>query len=91
MAETVAKTRFAEHKIVMENREKLNITGVERVEVATPIQFVCIVRGERLVIEGKNLAVDRLDVDCGNVSLSGEVCAIRYVGEKKNLLRRMFR
>lgn len=91
MAETVAKTKFSEHKIVMENRAKLSLTGVERVEVATPVQFVCEVRGERLVIEGKNLAVDKLDVECGCVAISGEVCEIRYLGEKKNLLRRIFR
>lgn len=91
MAENLTKTKFCEHKIVLENREKMSITGVERVDVATPTQFACVVRGERLVIEGKNLAVDKLDIDCGCVSLSGEVTAIEYLGEKKSLLRRVFR
>lgn len=91
MAETVAKTKFSEHKIIMENRAKMTLTGVERVEVAMPSQFVCVVRGERLVVDGKNLAVDKLDVECGCVAISGEICAIRYLGEKKNLLRRIFR
>lgn len=87
----VADKKFSEQRIVLENRARLSITGVERVEVATPTQFLCVVCGERLSIEGKNLAVDKLDVESGVVTLSGAVVSVRYLGEKKSLLSRVFR
>lgn len=90
MAEIETK-RMKEHKIILENRERLEISGVDSVEVAVHSQFVCVVRGERLQVTGKNLEVTRLDVECGCVALTGEVTAICYVGEKKSLIKRIFK
>ncbi len=91
MAEIDTKKRFTEHKILLDNGNKLEITGVENVEVAIHSQFVCVVRGERLEILGHNLEVTNLNIDTGCVALSGEVKSINYVGEKKSLFRRIFK
>lgn len=91
MAQNEIKKQFNEHKIIMENQSKVSITGVERVEVATPTQFVCLANRQRLQIVGKGLEVDKLDVECGCVALSGLVTTISYLGEKKSLIRRLFK
>lgn len=91
MVETEAKKKFSEHKIILDNRKKMEITGVENVEVAIHTQFVCVVHGERMQVLGENLEVTRLDIDSGCVSLTGEVRSISYVGEKKSLIKRLFR
>lgn len=83
--------KFTEHKIIMENQAKLSLTGIERVEVATPTQFVCVAMGQKLQIVGKGLEVDKLDVECGCVMLAGQINAISYLGEKKSLIRRLFK
>lgn len=82
--------KFAEHKIVLENREKMSLSGVERVEIAVPTQFVCVAAGKKLQILGQNITVEHLDVECGCVALCGEFSALNYQGEKKSLLRRLF-
>ncbi len=91
MTQIETKKKFTEHKIIMENRSTVSITGVDKVETAIHTQFTCVVIGQRLQILGKNLEVGRLDVECGCVSLSGEITSINYIGEKKSLLRRIFK
>ena len=91
MTQTETKKKFTEHKIIIENRSAISITGVDKVETAIPTQFTCIAMGERLQILGEMLEVARLDVECGCVSLSGKISSINYIGEKKSLLRRLFK
>ena len=90
MAQTEAVHKFTEHKIVLENRKKITLTGVERVLTAIPTQFCCTINQQKLCITGKNLEVNQLNVESGCVCLTGEILGISYLGEKKSLLRRVF-
>ncbi len=90
MAQIEAKNLCREHKIILENRTHLSITGVERVDVAIPTQFLCVVCGQKLQICGKNLSVGQLNVDSGAVVITGEISSIQYLGEKKSIFQRMF-
>ena len=45
--EVEAKKVFS-HEVVLCNRQKLSLSGVERVDVATPTQFECVAMNQRL-------------------------------------------
>lgn len=80
-----------QHKIICENRKTLCITGVERADNASPTHFSCMVMGRELHIDGKELQVNKLDVEQGIVELQGEIDAIHYSQEKKSFLKRLFK
>ena len=78
-------------KLILENRQKLNLTGVDKVDNITPTLVCCKVGGDSLNIEGENMEVTRLDVEAGNVEIVGQINAIKYAVEKKSLIKRIFK
>ena len=88
--EVEAKKVFS-HEVVLCNRQKLSLSGVERVDVATPTQFECVAINQRLQVLGKDMEVNKLDVDSGCVVLSGQINSINYLGEKKSVFKRLFK
>ena len=94
---TTAKTstKDTSHHLIMENRKKLSVSGVEDVvsfdEDAVSLDTVM----GRLNIGGKNLHINKLSIDAGEVVVEGEVnsCAYAEVEDTRRsggILRRMF-
>lgn len=79
------------HKIIYENMKNICLTGVEKADNATPTHFSCICMGRELHIIGKDMSVKKLDVAEGVAELEGEITEIKYAGEKKSLLKRLFK
>ena len=74
----------SKHKIILDDRQILNMTGVTKVQsINTECVSICIV--------GKNLHIEKLDVDAGNVEIVGEIQSIKYLGQKQGLLKRIFK
>lgn len=84
-------TTIKNHTLICENRKKLTLTGVQKVESSTPNQFVCVINGSVTVVYGKNLHINKLDLVAGSVELDGEISSIKYQGEKKSFWKRMFK
>ncbi len=80
-----------QHTIAIDNRKTISISGVQKVSVATPENFECIVQGKKLQIVGANLEVAKLDVGMGRVELNGRIDMLRYVEPKGKLLKRIFK
>lgn len=87
------KQQFTDHKINIDNRTKINITGVDKVISASETQVLAKVSGTKLCILGKNLTVSRLDVEQGILDLTGELNSLKYTGttSTQGFLKRIFK
>lgn len=78
MSMTDDRKSTLKHKILIEQREKLSVTGVTDV-----ISFdeECVVAETDfgvIIFKGVNLHVNNLNVDSGELSLDGEIDSVNY-------------
>lgn len=70
--------RIKSQNLILEDRERLNISGVEHVESFNENQIVVdTVRGS-LVIKGESLNISKLNLEDGNVKIEGTVESLVY-------------
>lgn len=81
----------AVHSLALANKAKGSLEGVVKVVSASPENISLVTSRGGLVIEGKELKIMKYDADTGKLSFEGEVCAVRYEGGKKPLLKRLFK
>ena len=83
------------HNLVLNSREKLSINGVKDIvsfdENNVNLKTVC---GD-LYIEGENLHINVLNIEKGDVELTGKIVGLNYLdsnnNEKSSLLSRIFK
>ena len=69
------------HKVVMDNRNSLSMTGISKV---TSIDLVLLVTEQgKLKIIGKNMQATNLDLDKGILDLTGNINSMIYSGDKE--------
>lgn len=77
------------HNVTIENREIISITDVTGIDTFDE-EEVCIQLTEGgLIIKGKNLHIQKLDLDCGEAIIAGEIAALTYM--KKSPDKKFFR
>ncbi len=77
------------HNVTIENREIMTITDVRGIDTFDE-EEVCIQLNEGgLVIKGKNLHIQKLDLDAGEAIIAGEITALTYM--KKSPDKKLFR
>lgn len=89
MADNIKKT---EQKILLINRNKLSLSGIEKVLSAKDdlIQVVTIEDG--IIISGSGLQVTKLDQDSGLADIDGKVDSIRFsTSQKESFWKRIFK
>ena len=67
-----------EHRLVLEGREQLTVTGVEEVESFDENCVQLDTTQGALVIRGRGLHIDRIDDVNKEVSVTGEIVAMLY-------------
>ena len=81
--------------IFLENRTKLNITGIN--DVLSFDDQIIITETELglLTIKGENLKINKLSLDTSDFSLDGEISSLTYSDhesiQKKSLLSKIFK
>jgi sporulation protein YabP len=81
----------------LENREKLNISGVEQVESFNESQIVIYTVRGSLTIKGESLNISKLNLEDGNVKIEGMIESLAYsnktsTGSKEgSFLKKMFK
>lgn len=87
------KTQQRPHNIIMDDRKKLFISGVEEVESFDDAQVVLRTVCGNLVIKGSQLQIGKLSVDTGEVSVQGLVYDLSYeeVAASGSLWTRLFK
>lgn len=84
------------HNLNLEDREKLNITGVIDVGSFNDNTVIISTQQGELIIKGDNLHISSLDIKDGNLVLEGFICSCIYNEKKeykkeKNFLKSIFK
>lgn len=82
------------HNLIMENRAKLSVSGVEDVESFNEEEIVLHTQMETLVVTGEDLKINKLSVDTGEVAIEGAINCLKYVTtsrDKGSFLSRIFK
>ena len=89
------KTVQKNQSIILENRKSLTISGITDVD-SFDEKTVCLYTqlGE-LTIQGKDLHIDSMSVETGDMTITGDICAMSYGDKDKkgpvSALGRLFR
>ncbi|TGE36474.1 sporulation protein YabP [Desulfosporosinus fructosivorans] len=84
------------HRLVMENREQIALTGVKKVQSFDPKEIVLETELGILSIKGEQLGIKLLNLEEGKIDLQGHVGALIYQrntngGSRQGLMNRIFR
>ena len=80
--------------ILIEDRNNVTISGVEQVDSFNENTIILSTIKGGLSIKGENLNVSKLNLDEGNVKISGTVNSLTYIskeGAPKNLMGKIFK
>lgn len=84
----------APHRLVLEERNALSVTGVEEVERFDESEIVMATVRGALVIRGSGLHIEKLSLDGGELKVEGNVDSLTYEdegsGERMGFLARLF-
>ena len=89
MAEEMQK-----QNISLESRRKLSITGVKEVENFDDNTITLITDLGTLSVKGSEIKIEKLNLDSGDVSATGDFYAFEYISDentKRTFFSRMFR
>ncbi|KAB3531855.1 sporulation protein YabP [Alkaliphilus serpentinus] len=93
----VNKNKNKNHNMILENREKVSISGVEHVNSFNSEVIILDTVAGLLTIKGQELDVSKLNIEDGNVVITGTVFSMQYsnresLGSKSSgLLGKMFK
>ena len=73
-----------EHRLVLEGREQLTVTGVEEVESFDENSIVMGTSKGVLVVRGEQLHIEQLSLDGGDLQVEGTVTALIYDGGRES-------
>ena len=82
------------HRLTLEGRNRLSLTGVTHAESFDENAAVLETALGTLIIRGQDLHVEQLDLEAGEVRLSGEVDSLTYEENRlsrDSFLQRLFR
>ncbi len=82
--------------LMLENKEILNVTGVESVDNFNEEVVVLLTNKGKLTIKGEKLNISKLNVDEGKLVVKGEINSMvfsEYAGqrEKVSLVKKLFK
>ena len=73
-----------QHRVILTNREKMLVTGVEDVDSFDDDNMVIYTTEGTLTVRGADFRINRFSVDDGELEVEGEVDALEYSdGHKK--------
>ena len=75
--ERASKTQHA-HSVIMEGRARLAISGVEDVASFDEQEIVMVTSAGNLAVHGSELHIDKLDLENGDLTISGTVGDLIY-------------
>lgn len=82
------------HTLVLQNREKLSLTGVTDVDSFDDSLITAYTEENRITITGEGLHIDRLSIEEGELSVDGKISSVAYsenIPQKSGILGKLFR
>lgn len=82
-----------EHRLTMENRKSLRVSGVTKVDSFDQHTMVLYTNMGELTVKGEGLHLELLNTESGDAAVSGKVHGLMYTDErpKNGFLGRLFR
>lgn len=77
------KKAAPEHSVIMSNRRAVSLTGVSKVNGFSDTQVELETCMGGLIIKGKELTMNKLNTDTGEISVNGQINSIQYTAKKK--------
>lgn len=71
------------HNIIMEDRKKLSVSGVQDVDCFDETVVVLFTNMGKLTVRGNNLHVNSFSVENGDFSMEGQIDSLDYSLEEK--------
>ncbi len=71
------------HRLMMSDRKNLELSGVKQIDSFDANEFLVETSQGWCIITGKELTLDRLDTDKGEVCIRGLVDSIQYLSNKQ--------
>jgi len=91
-------SRHTYHQFTLENREKMEVAGVINVESFDNEEIIMETEQGLLAVKGENLHVNHLNLDQGEVKITGYIMELAYSEQKgspgasgKSLLEKIFK
>mgnify|MGYP003289128724 CR=1 FL=1 len=75
---------FKEQTLTLNNRKRLEITGVKKLESLNKTEFFVSTILGLLLVKGENLEMQHLDIEKGILWIVGEVNSISYLEDDNN-------
>ena len=88
------RSNFKSHNIVLEDRSKIKISGVEDVDSYNEHTIVLSTIKGGMSIKGEDLSISKLNLDDGSLNISGTINSLIYIskeGEPRNILGKIFK
>ena len=79
------------HTLICENRQKLHITGVTKVLSSSKTEVECTIFDVATLIKGKDLHIEKLDLQSTTLEVVGEIDMIKYENNKKSFWKKVFK
>ena len=73
-----ASTANLHHNLILEDRANMNLSGVTDVDCFDERTIRLYTQLGQLVIKGRNLNIDSVSVETGDMRISGDVWALQY-------------
>lgn len=88
------RVNFKNQNIVIEDRNRINISGVDQVDSFNETTIVLSTVKGGLSIKGEELNISKLNLDEGSVKISGMINSLTYIskeGTPKNFMGKIFK
>ena len=89
------KTVKQNHNLILEDRKSLSISGITDVDSFDEREIVLYTQLGELTIQGRELHIDAMSVETGNMTITGDIWAMIYGDKDKkspiSALGRLFR
>lgn len=88
------RLKFKNQNIIIEDRNKMSISGVEQVDSYNENTIVLSTIKGGISIKGEGLNISKLNIDDGSVRISGLVNSLTYIskeGAPKNFMAKIFK
>ncbi|MBR5796518.1 MAG: sporulation protein YabP [Erysipelotrichaceae bacterium] len=72
------------HNVVIKDRKHIEISGVRMIDSLDSQEFLMETTQGWLLIKGKDLILEKLDTDRGDVNIKGTIEAMQYIDNKKS-------
>ena len=77
------------HQIIINNRNHIAISGISKMLSSNDTMVAMVIKNTKLTLSGKDLHIEKLDVENGTLEASGTVDTLKYNGD--GVFKRIFK